>query len=43
MQSETPTPAADPALIQKKNPGIVAYIAFALAVAFFSGLLITDK
>lgn len=43
MHSETPTPATDPALIQKKNPGIVAYIAFALAVAFFSGLLITDK
>ena len=43
MQTETPQKAADPAEIQKKQPGIGAYISFALAVAFFSGLLITDQ
>ena len=43
MHTEMPSQAADPAQIQKKKPGIVAYIAFALAVAFFSGLLITLK
>ena len=43
MTTETPLPATAPAAAPKKKPGIVAYISFFLACAFFSGTLITDQ
>ena len=43
MTTDTPAAATAPAAAPKKKPGIVAYISFFLACAFFSGMLITDE